>query len=310
METDMTRRPAACRPDTLSHRSRAVERVIQAMRERLDEALSLHDLARIARMSPFHFNRVFGQITGIPPSQFLAALRLEAAKRLLLLTDRSVTDVCFDVGYNSLGSFITRFTQMVGRSPRHLRGLRRTGESCRQQPPHPGSNPRPPGEAHGVLHGRVSGPESFLGRVFVGLFPTPIPQARPVACTVLSEPGAFVIERIPDGVYHVLALGVPGAAGLRAYALCEDTLRGRAGPVVVHGSHSAGPTAVSLRPARLTDAPILVALPFLLHGPCPAAVLAPLMAPSTAEAPGAGPSAGETQEVAGQDGGGEERRAI
>src|SRR5438552_3162102 len=104
-----------CRPDTLSHRNRAVERVIQMMHERLDEPLCLRTLARIAFLSPYHFHRIFRQITGIPPSQFLTALRLQTAKGLLLTTPRSVTDVCFDVGYNSLGSFITRFTQLVGR---------------------------------------------------------------------------------------------------------------------------------------------------------------------------------------------------
>jgi AraC-like DNA-binding protein len=53
----------------------------------------------------------------------LSALRLGEAKRLLLITERSVTDICCDLGYNSLGTFTARFTQRVGLSPARLRRL-------------------------------------------------------------------------------------------------------------------------------------------------------------------------------------------
>ncbi len=55
----------------------AVERVIKSMKERLDAPLDLDEMASIAHFSPFHFNRVFREVTGIPPAQFLNALRLE-----------------------------------------------------------------------------------------------------------------------------------------------------------------------------------------------------------------------------------------
>lgn len=284
MEAEIGCRVSACRPDTLSHRNRAVERVIRAMHEHLGDSLSLRDMARVALMSPYHFNRVFGQITGIPPSQFLSALRLGVAKRLLLTTDRSVTDICFDVGYNSLGSFITRFTQTVGKSPRHLRRLREDGTFRYNQSFGPDTYSQQNGEGGGVLHGQVCGSESFVGRVFVGLFQTPIPQGRPIRCAVLHSPGPYAIEHIPDGVYYVLALGVPWDAGLRAYTLCENTLRGRTGPVVVGGRRITGSTTVSLRPARLTDAPILMTLPFLLRDSRSEAIKASCGSPFAAEA--------------------------
>ena len=74
-------RTNGCRVDTIEARHRVVERVILKMREQLDEPFSLQEMAKIAYLSPFHFNRVFRQITGIPPTQFLYALRLEAAKQ-------------------------------------------------------------------------------------------------------------------------------------------------------------------------------------------------------------------------------------
>src|ERR1700760_4201675 len=105
---------SGCRKYTIASRGRPAERVILSMRECLDEPISLSDMADIACLSPYHFNRVFHQVTGLPPTKFLYALRLSTAKRLLLTTSLSVTDVCFEVGYNSLGTFTTRFTQLVG----------------------------------------------------------------------------------------------------------------------------------------------------------------------------------------------------
>src|SRR4029453_11315599 len=103
------------RADTVAFHAQAAERVISAMRERLDQPFSLEEMSEVAIMSPFHFNRPFRELTGIPPCQFLSAVRLQAAKRLLLTTDLSVTDICFEVGYNSLGTFIRRFTDLVDR---------------------------------------------------------------------------------------------------------------------------------------------------------------------------------------------------
>src|SRR5450432_625377 len=104
-----------------------VERVIQTMHTHLCEPLALEDMADIACLSPYCFSRVFHQIVGIPPGEFLATLRLDRAKQLLLTTSLSITDICFEVGYVGLGSFTTRFTQQVGVSPRHLRNLAREG---------------------------------------------------------------------------------------------------------------------------------------------------------------------------------------
>src|SRR6266705_3561585 len=106
---------------TLTTQTQAVERAIQAMHTHLHEVLTLEDLASVACLSPSHFHRVFCRLIGIPPGEFLSALRFQAARRLLLTTSLSVTDICFEVVYNSVGSFTSRFTQLVGLSPRLLR---------------------------------------------------------------------------------------------------------------------------------------------------------------------------------------------
>ena len=80
-------------------------------------------MAELAGWSPFHFSRVFTAVVGTSPAAFHAALRLERAKRLLLTTDLPVTEVCFESGYASPGSFTARFGHFVGVSPGRLRRL-------------------------------------------------------------------------------------------------------------------------------------------------------------------------------------------
>lgn len=113
------------RDDKRPRRIKPVERAITHMHSFLDADHSLDTLAEVANLSPFHFNRLFRRATGIPPVQFLYALRLEQAKRLVLTTGLPITDICFEVGYSSLGSFVRRFTEMVGCSPGRLRSLAR-----------------------------------------------------------------------------------------------------------------------------------------------------------------------------------------
>src|SRR5437763_8524365 len=114
-------REDAPRHETLAIQTQAVERAIQAMHTHLYEVLTLEDLASVACLSPSHFHRVFCRLIGIAPGEFLSALRFQAARRLLLTTSLSVTEICFEVGYTSIGSFTSRFTHLVGLSPRLLR---------------------------------------------------------------------------------------------------------------------------------------------------------------------------------------------
>jgi AraC-like DNA-binding protein len=249
-----------------------VERVIASMHEQMDvqkdDPMSLHQLAEIAILSPYHFNRVFRQVTGIPPTQFQYALRLEAAKRLLLTTNLSVTDICFEVGYNSLGTFTMRFTKLVGIPPRILRQLARRFDPSAQRAlltrytyPCP---PRLDGGLSGVVRGRIDGPDGFEGPIFVGLFDAPIPQSPPLACTLLTAPGDYHLAHVPDGQYHLFVAGLGWSEDTLAYLLCNSALRGHAGPLSVRNGQAIGQVDVSLRPPQLTDPPLLIALPLLL----------------------------------------------
>src|SRR5947207_13259213 len=111
----------AARHETLVAHTQAVESAIQAMHTHLHEVLTLEDLASVACLSPSHFNRVFCRLIGIPPGEFLSALRFQRARQLLLTPSLSVTDICFVVGYPCTGSFTSRVRRLVGLSPRASR---------------------------------------------------------------------------------------------------------------------------------------------------------------------------------------------
>jgi len=81
----------------------------------------LEDAAREARLSPFHFQRLFSSVFGESPHEFMTRLRMETALRLLEDGDMPVTDVCLEIGYVSLGSFSARFAARVGQSPSQYR---------------------------------------------------------------------------------------------------------------------------------------------------------------------------------------------
>src|SRR5712691_10060932 len=84
---------------------------------RYSEALGVDDLARAAGLSRAHFSREFRRAFGESPHAYLLTRRLERAAALLRTTDRSVSDICFTVGLQSVGSFTTSFTRTYGMSP-------------------------------------------------------------------------------------------------------------------------------------------------------------------------------------------------
>jgi AraC family transcriptional regulator len=258
----------ACREDTLASHRRAVERVITTARERLCEPISLHDMSRVAYLSTFHFNRVFHQITGLPPAKFISAMRLGEAKRLMLNTNLSITDICFEVGYNSLSTFTRLFTQRVGLGPREFRYLAEritpaTVETlCAHYAKLTESATR-----HSSVEGFVDAAKPGGGPIFVGLFRAHIPQSRPVGGALLTSPGAFRIRPVPDGTYHLLAAALPRLADTLGYLLPDSanlSVGSWPGPVIVRQGRAVGRFNISLRPMALTDPPLLVSLPFLL----------------------------------------------
>ncbi|HVS52826.1 MAG TPA: AraC family transcriptional regulator [Opitutaceae bacterium] len=98
-----------------------LRRITDWMAENMSEDFSLARLAEQAAMSEFHFNRLFKRATGVPPSQYQIRLRLDAARRMLRETSKSVITIANDVGYSNPSHFAQLFKKATGLTPTDYR---------------------------------------------------------------------------------------------------------------------------------------------------------------------------------------------
>jgi AraC-like DNA-binding protein len=99
--------------DVLVHLRRARDPADRCYAEPVD----VETLAAVARLSKYHFLRLFKATYGVTPGEYLSRRRIERAQDLLRATNLTVTEVCHAVGFTSLGSFSSRFRAVVGESP-------------------------------------------------------------------------------------------------------------------------------------------------------------------------------------------------
>jgi AraC-like DNA-binding protein len=97
--------------------NRRLLRARDAMDRAYAEPLDVRAVAAVACLSEAHFIRSFGACFGETPHRYLQRRRVERSMFLLRETERSVTDICFDVGFTSLGTFSRTFREIVGESP-------------------------------------------------------------------------------------------------------------------------------------------------------------------------------------------------
>jgi AraC-like DNA-binding protein len=116
----VTAEKRAAPPVRARERRRAVEAALR-IDESCDQPIDLSRAARDAGLSPFHFLRLFAQVLGVTPHQYLVRSRLRRAARLLADDQRPITDVAFDVGFGDLSNFVRTFHRAAGVSPRRFR---------------------------------------------------------------------------------------------------------------------------------------------------------------------------------------------
>jgi AraC family transcriptional regulator len=241
-----------------------VERATTVIRENYAEPLTLSDLADAALMSRFHFSRVFRRTTGISPGRFLTAVRLHQAKRLLLTSQHSIADISCLVGYTSLGTFTTRFTECVGVSPGRFRRLADLGLLGPV-----GAADHPAGRPVGSLTGRVTADSAPGGPVFLGVFDRHLPQGKPYACLSIPSTGEWLMEAVPTGDLYVMAVALgadgPGAGSERS-DFEHPMLVAGCGPITVR-PNGVSNVDMHLHHPRATDPPVLLTLPTLLNTP-------------------------------------------
>lgn len=248
--------PAAPTPeDTVSD-------VVRFMRDNLEtESLSLARMAAEFDLDHFQMIRMFKAQTGVTPAKFLFALRMERAKTLLMESDRSVTDICFDVGYGGLGTFVSRFTNTVGLSPGRYRSFRNADNSCLMGLIDGLMNYGMAGPAAGgpCGVGLVTTPPEFSGLCFVGCFSSCIPEARPQNCAITQGGAEFPLpKRGLNGKNRYFALGVP-------WQDMEETLLSGSSYWRAVAAPEGDTVTINLRPPGPLDAPVVIFLPALLR---------------------------------------------
>lgn len=237
---------------------RTIGRVIEFMHENIGEQFTIDDMARAANYSKFHFSRVFQRVTGVSPGRFLAAVRLQEAKRLLISTTLTVTDISHRVGYTSVGTFSSRFHSSVGLSPTTYRQL----GGCAPDIP---VARRAVGARPASVRGEISAPPGRpSGLIFVGLFPNAIPQGSPIRCSVLHGQGSYALTTVPPGRWHLLAHSVaPGRESVLGDGPFADDLAlsvASYGPITVRPGVPVTRADLHLRSIRVVDPPVLLAL--------------------------------------------------
>jgi AraC family transcriptional regulator len=100
---------------------RRIRRAVELMHARLNEELTLKEIAAASYLSPFHFSRLFKKLTGATPLAYLASQRVARARLLLAQTDLPVTHIAARVGYGSASHFTKAFRQATGMTPRAFR---------------------------------------------------------------------------------------------------------------------------------------------------------------------------------------------
>jgi AraC-like DNA-binding protein len=220
--------------------------------------------ARLA-VSPESFIRAFKQVTGLSPQRFHAALRIESAKRLLVETNRPVTEISLDVGYSSLGTFVRTFALLVGVPPGQLRRLARgDGLSAAAAAAAAAFGSGLRGDPASALAVRLQAIPA--GRMLaVGLFPQSIPAGLPFDGCFVDPLAPTATLAWPSGCRRVSLLAAAigpfcirdaWAGRLDALHVCQNS--------VVPSARAAGPLPLQLRRLAETDPPFLTPVPLLM----------------------------------------------
>ncbi len=247
----------------------SVRRATEIIKLRYSEPITLNEIAAEVFVSPYHFSRIFSRDVGLTPGRYLTAVRLFAAKRLLLTTELTVSDIVCSVGYNSVGTFTSRFTRLVGMSPTQYRDpdvsrlfvaashdffrmpdLEEMVAASRYR--------LLPERYTTTLRGVIEAPAAAgVTDTVICVFSEAAPQRSPVVFQPLALSGRreFEVSGVPIGSYHILAMAAPRRGRAYMPMLTATTRR----HVTIGPGLDTG-VVLSLRPFEVTNPPVAVTL--------------------------------------------------
>lgn len=249
--------------------------VTRHIRSRIDEGLSddgpsLAEIAAHVGVSRFWLSRWFHAQTGLSLREYVAALRIEKGIPPLV-EQKSVIMAQQEAGHASAATFSHRFRAHTGMAPRDYR--EQAAAACQLldaelDDPHARAllhaepQPVPCHQPH-ALQVDVEGASSGAV-VFAGLFAQPIPRGRPVVGRALFRTRSFVIDAVPNGIWHLLGCEIRPSRNPLDYFRLDHCLRGMAEEPIVFPLPAPRKVVLQLRPFQPDDPPITVNLPQLL----------------------------------------------
>lgn len=247
-----------------NEKKRIIIQTIEYMKNHLQEDITSEQLAQLVGYSPYHFSRVFKEVTGVPPRHYLSALRIEAGKESLVNPSDSILRAVLRVGFRSTGTFSSKFKQFVGLSPKqfqkNINTLHRFINDYDIE-----TVLQPLEVLSPSVTCNVVAPPNFKGLIFVGLFPRPIPDQAPIVGTVINQnQTSCTFSNVPEGKYYVLAAAITKSLNPKNYFVLSRALRGIAKEPIDTELHAYSFTEVTLREPLPFDPPILINLPKLL----------------------------------------------
>ena len=237
-------------PRVVTAHPEAVVRAIIQIRGHLDEPLHLSDHASVGAYSPFHFHRMFREVTGTTPARFLAAERMARAKDLLAHSTLLIRRVQKMVGYDSLGTFTSQFSRTVGVTPGEFRRLvdQAAGLTLSDCDPDPGLR-------SGLPALSVDAPGWFCT---AGFFVADLPAGAPTGGAIFTGNTILSATSTPNaGHFTIFAVAVPDDSPITALGLCPSDVRVGRLPISPGALRVGEMIQIPLRRKGMTDPPVV-----------------------------------------------------
>lgn len=247
-----------------NEKEKIIIQAIEYMKHHLDEDITSESLAQYVGYSPFHFSRMFKDVTGVSPRLYLSALRIEAGKQILIDSSDSILKTLLNVGFRSVGTFSSKFKQFVGLPPKQFqRNIHSLHTYLNEYDFSKELEPLEVLAPSVTCH--IIKPQQFKGMIFVGLFPRAIPDQAPIVGTAIHhKKTSCTFSKVPLGTYYLLTAAIPRSINPRTYFVLDEAYRGRVEQPILIEKNTMIDVEVTLREPLPYDPPILINLPKLL----------------------------------------------